>query len=121
MNAHENDLELGLTELADEEDLGWQDEPATLSMSSKGKQLATGPKEILEDKKVESDSWDGNSRPRKFWIPSNDVSCIMGGMREANLSGSSVGGADWSNQAARFSTGLEPSDVAWASDFVLDG
>jgi BTB/POZ domain len=121
MNAHENDLELGLTELADEEDLGWQDEPATLSISSKGKQLATSPKLIPEDNKVESDSWDGNGRPRKFWIPSNDVSCIMGGMREANLSGSSVGGVDWSNQAARFSTGLEPSDVAWASDFVLDG
>ena len=120
LNAHENDLELGLTELAEDQDTYWAEEAVPLSTSAKGKQNAVEPDSLAEADAVESDSWDGNGRPRKFWIPSTDVSCIMGGTREANFSGNTIGGAEWTLQASRLSASLEPSDVAWASDFVLD-
>ncbi len=120
LNAHDNDLELGLTELADEQDHYWVEEPQPPRASAKGKQHATDADPQQEHDAVESNTWDGNARPRKFWIPSTDVSCIMGGTRDANISGSTIGGSEWTLQASRLSASLEPSDVAWASDFVLD-
>ena len=120
LNANDNDLELGLTEIADEQDQQWAEEPVVSPSAVKGKQAATEPVSGNEDALLESESWDGNGRPRKFWIPSNDISCIMGGTREANLNAGSITGPEWRAQAARLSANLEPSDVTWASDFVLD-
>ena len=119
LNAHDNDLEIGLTEVADEQDHYWAEEPQPAPVSAKGKQHAVDATSQEEDDAMESNTWDGNARPRKFWIPSTDVSCIMGGIRDANVSGG-IGGPEWTLQASRLSASLEPSDVAWASDFVLD-
>ena len=120
LNSHDNDLELGLAEVADEQDQYWMEESTSPPAAAKGKQHAADLETQPQDSAAESDSWDGNGRPRKFWIPVSDVSCIMGGARDANFSGNTPGGAEWAMQASRLSASLEPSDVAWASDFVLD-
>ena len=39
--------------------------------------------------------------PAKFWIPTNDVSCVMGGTREAIAAENSTILAEWSTHAAR--------------------
>ncbi|ETN39140.1 uncharacterized protein HMPREF1541_05363 [Cyphellophora europaea CBS 101466] len=119
LNAHENDLELGLAQVADEDD---EDVSAANAPSgtSKGKQRDTRAADQSEDEDEESASWDGNGRPRKFWIPSDDISCVMGGTREAHAA-ATASNTDWTTQAtARLSASLEPTDMTWASDFVLD-
>lgn len=118
LNAKPGDVELGLSEIAEEyyEDA----EPALeqLTISRKGKsreQERRSTDEVGQD--MESGSWDGNGKPRKFWIPGHDVSCVMGGTREACGASNSTSGAEWSTHAARLSASLEPTDVAWALDF----
>lgn len=118
VNSHEGDIELGLSEIADE-----QEEPEeivqapsdnTIGKQREGSQASTTPS--LFD--IDSGSWDGNARPRKFWIPSNDVSCIFGGVRESVTSPAATTSGDWTSSANRLSASLEPSDVAWAVDFA---
>ena len=108
LNSHENDLELGLSEEAEEyEDI--KPDPPVNTAVEKGKGREGAQEETTE---MESDSWDGNGKPRKFWIPTNDISCVMGGGRDVRLS------ADWNTHSHRLSSSLEPSDVIWASDFT---
>jgi hypothetical protein len=118
LNAHESDLELGLAEIADDDD----QEIGTTELrpqTTKGKQRQDLD-EDREESENESSSWDGNGQPRKFWIPSDDISCVMGGTREAHAA-ATAGTTDWTTQAAsRLSASLEPADMTWASDFVLD-
>lgn len=118
LNAHDGDLELGFTEVAEE-----QEEPAVeelLSESARGKQREDVPSlsRATSDYEMESGSWDGNGRPRKFWIPSSDVSCIIGGARDAVSTPAATTSGDWLSNATRLSASLEPSDVAWAADFA---
>ncbi|EXJ95489.1 hypothetical protein A1O1_00611 [Capronia coronata CBS 617.96] len=118
LNARESDIELGLSEFAEdyEED---ELQAERTAVSSKGKmreQNHVSPIEVSQD--MESGSWDGNGKARKFWIPDHDVSCVMGGTREASAAANATAGADWSTQAARLSAILEPTDVAWAFDFT---
>ena len=118
VNAQEPDMELGLSEIAD--DYTEDDEPTpALDENSKGKQLAGA----LTETEMESGSWDGNGKPRKFWIPSTDSSSVMGGSREAYMAANSTGGSDWNPQMhmSRLSANLEPSDVTWASDMGVTG
>ena len=118
LNARENDENLDLSELAEDfEDDEEQTEQA--SIHEKGKSRDDGIANASEvPAEMESGSWDGNGKPRKFWIPSNDVSCVMGGTREACVAENSTSLAAWSTHAARLSASLEPTDVAWASDFT---
>ena len=112
VNAQESDMELGLSELAEdyvEED---EDEPEFRSSPDKGKR----PESHRVEVEMESDSWDGNGKPRKFWIPGTDSSSVMGGAREAYLAANSTGSSDWTPHMNRLSASLEPSDVAWALD-----
>ena len=118
VNADENDLDLGLAEVADEADLAFPNAMEEPRQESKGKQPVAEAVPTPEDSII-SDSWDGTGAPRKFWIPNTDVSCVMGGTREANLAANAVNSAEWSN-TARLSASLEPTDLTWASDFVLD-
>lgn len=118
LNAHEGDLELGLAHVAEDEEQSG--EAVETSAISKGKRRATDADDQTDEDEGESDSWDGNGKPRKFWIPSDDISCVMGGTREAHAA-ASAGIGDWTREAAsRLSASLEPSDMTWASDFVLD-
>ena len=113
LNAQEADLELGLSEQAEEHLEDERSEDVTVNGKGKLPEAYTEPEtEML------SDSWDGNGRPRKFWIPNSDSSSVMGGGSEAYLAANSTGGASWTPHMARMSASLEPSDVAWASDFT---
>lgn len=119
LNAHESDLELGLARMADDEDQDTM-EGGRDSAKSKGKQPQTNSEDEAGESENESASWDGNGQPRKFWIPSDDISCVMGGTREA-AAAATAGTTDWTTQAAsRLSASLEAADMTWASDFVLD-
>ncbi|KAK5030258.1 hypothetical protein LTR13_008277 [Exophiala sideris] len=118
LNAKPGEVELGLSEIAEE--YYEEDEPAAeqLTVTSKGKSREQDPRSTDEsDLDMESGSWDGNGKARKFWIPTNDVSCVMGGTREACGALNSTSGAEWTTHAARLSASLEPTDVAWALDF----
>ncbi|OAP65201.1 hypothetical protein AYL99_01173 [Fonsecaea erecta] len=118
LNARETDETLGLSEVAEDvEDL--EDHAEQASVHKKGKSRDDGPADPNEvPAEMESGSWDGNGKPRKFWIPTNDVSCVMGGTREACVAANSTSVAEWSTHAARLSASLEPTDVAWALDFT---
>ena len=123
VNAHETDLELGLSEEAEgymEEEEEEEGEEGVRSpiVSEKGKRPELPMRQQSE---MESGSWDGNGKPRKFWIPGTDSSSVMGGGREACLAANSTGGADWTPHMSRLSATLEPSDVAWASDITAIG
>lgn len=117
MNAHEGDSELGLSEVADDQDVEpIREAPAELA---KGKQREEDdPKTDASVSEMDSGSWDGNGQPRKFWIPSTDVSCIIGGAKDAVATPAATSSGDWTSQATRLSANLEPSDVAWAVDFA---
>lgn len=115
VNAHDTDLELGLSEVAEDYNDEEIVEAQPLSQSlAKGKMPETFQEDLGE---MESGSWDGNGKPRKFWIPGSDVSYVMGGSREASIAANFSGGADWASHSHRLSASLEPSDVAWAADF----
>lgn len=118
MNAHETDVELGLSEIAEDQDL--QPVSETISEAAKGKQREEDESVVDAEVNTEMDSgsWDGNGQPRKFWIPSTDVSCIIGGARDAVSSPAATSSGDWTSHATRLSASLEPSDVAWAVDFA---
>jgi hypothetical protein len=112
VNAQESDLELGLSEVAEEFVEEDEEGPETRSSSNKGKR----PEAHRVETEMESGSWDGNGKPRKFWIPGTDSSSVMGGAREAYLAANSTGSSDWTPHMNRLSASLEPSDVAWALD-----
>ena len=85
---------------------------------------AAGKKPVAErddstddDEEIESDSWDGNAKPRKFWIPLVDATYPMGGAIDSTASG---GRSDSKNRQAsgRFSASLDPQDMQWATDFA---
>lgn len=115
VNAQDSDLELGLSEIVEDynEEEIVEAQPLVQS-AAKGKARETFQEDISE---MESGSWDGNGKPRKFWIPGSDVSYVMGGSREASIAANLSGGADWASHSYRLSASLEPSDVAWAADF----
>jgi hypothetical protein len=116
VNAQESDLELGLSEVA-EEYIEEDQKPEAQGCSKKGKR----PESHRVESEMESGSWDGNGKPRKFWIPGTDSSSVMGGAREAYSATNSTGGSEWTPHMSRLSANLEPSDVAWALDMGAIG
>jgi hypothetical protein len=112
VNAQESDLELGLSEVAEDYVEDDEQEPESRSLPDRGKR----PESHRVDTEMESGSWDGNGKPRKFWIPVTDSSSVMGGAREAYMAANSTGNSDWTPHMNRLSASLEPSDVAWALD-----
>ncbi|RMD43410.1 hypothetical protein DV735_g1746, partial [Chaetothyriales sp. CBS 134920] len=104
LNADENDLELGLAETASEADLPGVTNSEVFSKDTKGKQRALTPEPSRPGECLPT-SHDGTIKTRKFWIPTSDMSCVLGGTREAN---------ELASSSSDF------SDLPWASDFVLD-
>jgi hypothetical protein len=90
-------------------------EPATaVTMpSSKGKQKASASIED-KDSEQESGSWDGNGRPRKFWIPSSDCNIVLGNGADPVVTTSN----SFQRHASRLSATLQPEDAQWATDFA---
>lgn len=117
VNAHDSDLELGLSAAAEEHETVNIAEETSEAARGKQREDVPPPPSNASDIEMDSGSWDGNGQPRKFWIPTADVSCIIGGVREAVASPAMTSSGDWTAGAARLSASLEPSDVAWAVDF----
>lgn len=120
VNAQESDQELGLSQAAaddpSEEDDGLGLPPPT-EVSLKGKELQHD--EVPNE--IDSDSWDMNGRPRKFWIPSTDSSSLLGGTTEAYTAAALSNVASWTPHMTRLSASLEPADAQWATDFMANG
>ncbi|MCJ1309743.1 hypothetical protein MMC25_003404 [Agyrium rufum] len=132
LNARELDMALGLSQLA--EDRTAEEEspsttfaasndatgtsPTSSSANRKGKSKDT---EIVvedpEDDSMESGSWDGNGKPRKFWIPQHDLTTVQGGNPEAHgLAGQNR--PPMISHHSRLSASLEATDLQWAMDFT---
>ena len=89
--------------------------------SSKGKHRVVDsdplPPEVpAEDEDLDSGSWDGNGKPRKFWIPSSDCNIVMGGNADPVIATSNH--TTLQRHASRLSATIQPEDVQWASDFA---
>ncbi|KAL8628473.1 hypothetical protein Q9189_005832 [Teloschistes chrysophthalmus] len=127
LNARELDVELGLTQVSDDFfDNSPSDEGNLIKSSpfeddassiSKGKQpeiaLSNGNGEEME-----SGSWDGNGKPRKFWIPHTDSTSVMGGNPDSLVHASNGTRPYMTRHLSRFSASIDPVDVQWASDFT---
>lgn len=122
VNARDPEMELGLSERCEvaaaetlEKDIAIG---GSRSMSSKaaGKQAQYELQEDQDDE-MESGSWDGNGKPRKFWIPSLDATYPMGGNTEA-LIASHTARPFVNRHISRLSATLDPHDIQWASDFA---
>lgn len=128
-NANELDMELGLTHAAE---VAAEREVPDASGTSKaleskreapykGKQKeadAVNHEEDEEEEDMESGSWDGNGKPRKFWIPHTDSTSIMGGNPDAIVTAVGGGRSHTARHLSRLSANIDPQDVQWASDFT---
>ncbi|RMZ92398.1 hypothetical protein DV736_g376, partial [Chaetothyriales sp. CBS 134916] len=117
LNADENDLDLGLAEIANEADIASLTNNAVSPRDTKGKQREHTRKSSTDEQF--STSQDGRTKTRKFWIPASDVSCVIGGTREANGAANATSSSDL-HAISQLSVSMVPTDLSWASDFVLD-
>ena len=134
VNATEAEMELGISVGCAEESVfgaGTREglmglatpTPEPESAASKGKHRATNSDEMQAYKstqdayeEIESGSWDGNGRPRKFWIPTSDCNIVMGGTADPVIATSN--NTTLQRHASRLSAStLQPEDIQWASDF----
>ncbi|KAB2574850.1 putative germ cell-less protein-like 1-like [Lasiodiplodia theobromae] len=114
LSANPQDMELGLSKAAEQEQPHPQSSRS--STSSKGKQTAVEPTTPdSEHEEMDSGSWDANGKPRKFWIPSADCNIVMGGAAEPVITTTSAS----PRHASRLSATLQPEDVQWATDFSV--
>ncbi|SMQ46228.1 unnamed protein product [Zymoseptoria tritici ST99CH_3D1] len=121
LNARDGDLELGLglqcTD-ASPEDAG-RDTTMSILASSES-QRPKGKRKVSDNDNPESDidsgSWDGNGKPRKFWIPNSDCNIVMGGNSLPIIA--TANSTVVQRHASRLSATIQPEDVQWASDFM---
>lgn len=128
LNADESDLKIGLSQEIDFGDEypegGHEASEATIDdhISPQLSEKAAGKKPLVEeddqsdDDEIESGSWDGNAKPRKFWIPLSDATYPMGGTLEPTTSSSRP--TSRGRHTSRISASLEPQDIQWAADFA---
>lgn len=119
VNAPEVDLELGLSHPSDDlqgEDVQEGRNGVTLP-NGKGKERDTDLHDNLEEggDDIDSGSWDGNGKPRKFWIPNLDSTSVMGGNPDTALYATPSISRPY---ISRLSASIDPVDVQWASDFT---
>ena len=134
VNAKDLDMELGLSQYPEEQsdDDSSVDQGMTKTPSNDSNTISAGAgkrpqsssvqtKNNDEDDEMESGSWDGNGKPRKFWIPNADATSVMGGVQE-ELQCASNGSRQYaSRHISRLSATIDPHDVQWASDFAAAG
>ncbi|KAF2765923.1 hypothetical protein EJ03DRAFT_279123 [Teratosphaeria nubilosa] len=123
LNARESEMELGVSIKCtdDSATLGAGRDttmsittPSTPPEQNKGKHRAIDTDEDVED--IDSGSWDGNGKPRKFWIPASDCNIVMGGNADPVIATSN--NTTLQRHANRLSATLQPEDVQWAADFT---
>ena len=118
VNAPELDLELGVSQESEESaEAQPHDGAETREISNcKGKQRDTGAYEDQDDEdEMESGSWDGNGKPRKFWIPNVDSTSVTGANPDTSLYAAPITSRPF---VSRLSASIDPVDVQWASDFT---
>ena len=131
LNAKESDEELGFSfevEPQDEEGSATpvEDESDNPTSSSKDgeSEIVTGKRPVLEQTEseetieMESGSWDGNGKPRKFWIPVRDGSHLLGCTLEPTVSAFVSRPHSRGRHTSRVSASLDPQDLQWATDFA---
>ena len=126
VNSKELDMELDISQRSEEaaaeaqahaeNALKASNSGTNLSETAAGKQVQKEASEVGDDE-MESGSWDGNGKPRKFWIPHIDATYPMGGNPEAVLAAHNVR-PTMNRHMSRLSASLDPQDVQWASDFA---
>ena len=118
VNAPELDLELGISHESEEfQEARLQEEADAVQISNgKGKQRDTYAYDDQGDEDdMESGSWDGNGRPRKFWIPNVDSTSVTGANPDTSLYAAPSTSRPF---ISRLSASIDPVDVQWASDFT---
>ena len=129
MNARELDMELGLSQVSEERNenssprgenidnnFGSDSIVSATGTGSSGNQVHASLDDNEEDE-MESGSWDGNGKPRKFWIPNTDATSVMGGNPEIVSSATTGSRPYMTRHASRLSATIDAHDVLWASDF----
>jgi hypothetical protein len=112
LNADETSQELGLCKSPPE--------PSVTNEGTKsaGTPSSSGTKKVVlyspEEDAMESGSWDGNAKPRKFWIPSSDCNIVLGNGADPVVTTSS----SFQRHATRLSATIQPEDAQWATDFA---
>ena len=118
-NANEDDMELGLAQVSNENLEQATETNNVVSISNgKEKEHEFGGHGEEDDDEMDSGSWDGNGKPRKFWIPSTDSTQVMGGNPDSLVSTATGVRPYISPQLSRLSASIDPTDVQWASDFT---
>ncbi|XP_014555767.1 hypothetical protein COCVIDRAFT_101578 [Bipolaris victoriae FI3] len=110
LNTDENAQELGLSQSLPGPEAFNVATKSGSELTSKGQQVENAADSGL----LESDSWDGNGKPRKFWIPSSDCNIVLGNGAEPVVTTSS----SFQRHASRLSATLQPEDAQWATDFA---
>ena len=114
VNTPDLKLELGLSQASEDilEEAPNEDDSFS---SEKGKGR---DQEAIDEPNNDDDtalgSWDGNGKPRKFWIPNIDSTSIMGGNPDTALYATPSTSRPY---ISRLSASIDPVDVQWASDF----
>ncbi|KAF2795078.1 hypothetical protein K505DRAFT_205910, partial [Melanomma pulvis-pyrius CBS 109.77] len=114
LRADESSQELGLCRTPPEPapiNAATKSEGKSSSSSGKQKVVVHTPEEETE---MESGSWDGNAKPRKFWIPSSDCNIVLGNGADPVVTTSS----SFQRHATRLSATIQPEDAQWATDFA---
>ena len=118
VNAPDLNLELGLSHPSEDVHEEEVQEGREVGSLPNGKGKERGPEAFdvtEEDNEIESGSWDGNGRPRKFWIPNIDSTSVMGGNPDTALYATPSTSRPY---ISRLSASIDPVDVQWASDFT---
>lgn len=112
LNTDESAQELGLSQSSPEPEVGNAATKTGRGAPAKGKQKSVAS--TTSDNSIESDSWDGNGRPRKFWIPSSDCNIVLGNGADPVVTTSN----SFQRHASRLSATIQPEDAQWATDFA---
>ncbi|RAR13605.1 hypothetical protein DDE83_003062 [Stemphylium lycopersici] len=99
LNTDESSQEIGLSQNLPEPEPA----PASAAIDS-----------AVDDGDIESDSWDCNGKPRKFWIPSSDCNIVLGNGADPVVTTSN----SFQRHASRLSATIQPEDAQWATDFA---
>lgn len=116
VNAPELEEVLGLSKESEETQEAHLLEEPSEAINGKGKERDTDIYDDHEDDdEMESGSWDGNGKPRKFWIPNVDSTSVTGASPDTSLYATPSTNRPY---ISRLSASIDPVDVQWASDFT---
>jgi hypothetical protein len=111
VNANESSQELGLSQTPPEPEFPGVATKSEGALVTRGKQKMN---DAVDDSAIESESWDGNGKPRKFWIPSSDCNIVLGNGADPVVTTSN----SFQRHASRLSATIQPEDAQWATDFA---